>query len=302
MTRAILLGGYGPADVLRLGETEVGEPGAGQIRVRVRYAGVGPTDLAIRAGHLDAVFPAPPGTVLGFEAAGVVDAVGPGVTGAGAGDEVAVFLPRLGGYAELVVADYWARKPESVSWTDAAAVPASGEAAVRVLGQLGMTSGETLVLLGGAGSVGRIAIQLAVARGVTVVAAVRAGDFAAVRELGAVPVDYAEPLVDAVGAVTARVDAVFDASGRSDLAAAVKLAGGAERVITLSDPRGPQLGVTLSNVVPSGVAAALAEVLGLLGAGALTLQPQTVLPLADAAAAHARLESGELRSKVLLEI
>ncbi|GAA2532362.1 zinc-binding dehydrogenase [Winogradskya humida] len=140
------------------------------------------------------------------------------------------------------------------------------------------------------------------ARGVTVVAAVRAGDFAAVRELGAVPVDYAQPLVDAVGAVTARVDAVFDALGRSDLAAAVKLAGGAERVITLSDPRGPQLGVTLSNVVPSGVAAALAEVLGLLGAGALTLQPQTVLPLADAAVAHARLERGELRTKVLLEI
>ncbi|GAA2532369.1 hypothetical protein Ahu01nite_097060 [Winogradskya humida] len=109
--------------------------------MRVRYAGVGPTDLAIRAGHLDAVFPAPSGTVLGFEAAGVVDAVGAGVTGVGAGDEVAVFLPRLGGYAELVLADHWARKPESVAWTDAAAVPASGEAAVRVLGQLGVTSG-----------------------------------------------------------------------------------------------------------------------------------------------------------------
>ena len=193
MTRAILLGGYGGPDVLRLGETEVGEPGAGQIRVTVLFAGVGPTDLAIRAGHLDAVFPVPPGTVLGFEAAGVVDRVGPGVADVTAGDEVAVFLPHLGGYADAVVADFWVRKPAAVTWTDAAALPASGEAAVRVLSQLAVTTGETLLVLGGAGSVGRIAIQLAVRAGATVVAAVRPADFADVRRLGATPIDYQDP-------------------------------------------------------------------------------------------------------------
>src|ERR1700753_641134 len=151
MTKAILLERYGPPDVLKLGETAVGEPGAGQIRVAVRYAGVGPTDLAIRAGHLAAVFPAGPGAVLGFEAAGVVERAGTGVTDVAAGDEVAVFLPGLGGYAELVVADHWVRKPASVSWTDAAALPASGEAAVRVLDQLAVRDGETMLLLGAAG-------------------------------------------------------------------------------------------------------------------------------------------------------
>lgn len=297
MTKAILLGGYGGPDVLRLGETEVGEPGPGQIRLTVRYAGVGPTDLAIRAGHLDAVFPAPPGTVLGFEAAGVVDRVGPGVDDVAAGDEVAVLLPRLGGYAGSVLADFWVRKPAAVAWTDAAALPASGEAAVRVLDQLAVTAGQTVLVLGGAGSVGRIAIRLAVTLGATVVAAVRPADFADVRRLGAEPIDYAEPLAKA-----GRVDAVFDASGRTDLPAAIELAGSADRVITLSDPRGPGLGVKLSNIVPDLVGAALTRVMTLLAAGELELQPQTVFPLADAAAVHARLESGALRGKALLEI
>jgi NADPH:quinone reductase-like Zn-dependent oxidoreductase len=170
-----------------------------------------------------------------------------------------------------------------------------------VLDQLAVAEGETVLLLGGAGSVGTIAIQLAVSRGATVVAAVRPTDFPLVRSLGATPVDYSTPLADAVPPVAARVDAVFDASGRSDLRAAVAVAGGPERVVTLADPRGPQLGVALSNVVPDGVAAALDTVMTRLAAGDLTLQPQTVAPLGDAARVHARLESGELRSKVLLE-
>lgn len=302
MVRAVLLGGYGSPDVLQLGEAEVGAPTAGQIRVAVRYAGVGPTDLAIRAGFLDAAFHTPPGTVLGFEAAGVVEQTGPGVTGVAVGDEVAVFLPHLGGYAELVLAQYWVRKPATVAWADAAALPASGEAAVRVLDQLAVARGETVLLLGAAGSVGRIATQVAVSRGATVVAAVRAADFAAVEELGAVPVDYAQPLVEAVGKVTDRVDAVFDASGKSDLPAAIELAGGTKRVITLADHRARQLGVALSEVDPAGVAAALSLVMERLAEGRLALQPQTVAPLGDAARVHARLESGELRGKALLQV
>ncbi|BCY08387.1 NADP-dependent oxidoreductase [Actinoplanes sp. L3-i22] len=288
MTRAILLDGYGPPDVLRLGEIEVGAPDAGQIRVAVRAAGVGPTDLAIRSGKLGARFP---GSVLGFEAAGVVESVGLGVDDVAAGDEVAVLLPELGGYAELVVADHWTLKPPAVSWAEAAALPASGEAAVRVLDQLAVVAGETMLLLGAAGSVGLIATQLAVARGITVVAAVRPDDFALVEGLGATPVDY-----HAVAA--GPVDAVFDASGRADLPAMIELAGGPERVITLSDHRAAALGVVLSEIEPSRVRAALATV---FGAG-LTPQARTVVPLAEAGSAHARLESGSVRTKFVLEV
>src|ERR1700759_1637461 len=104
MSRAVTISGYGPPSVLRLDDVEIGRPGPRQIRVAVRYAGVGPTDLAVRAGHLAAVFPVEPGGVIGFEAAGTVEAVGGEVGDVVVGDEVAVHLPSsLGGYAELVL-------------------------------------------------------------------------------------------------------------------------------------------------------------------------------------------------------
>jgi NADPH:quinone reductase-like Zn-dependent oxidoreductase len=292
--RAISLSGYGKPDVLTMSDVDAPAPGPGQIRIAVRLAGVGPTDLAIRAGHLRQVFPLADSAVLGFEAAGVVDEVGPGVDDVAPGDEVAALLPALGGYAEYAVASFWVRKPPAMSFEDAAALPASGEAAVRVLRQLRVTPGEKLLILGGAGAVGTIATQLAVAAGVTVISAVRGSDLAIPPRFGATAIDYARPLGESVTAV----DAVLDASGHSDLEAAVRLAGGPERVITLADPRGPRIGVALSDLVPDGVGSALTELMG----SRLVLRPHTVRPLADAAAVHAELESGALRAKVLLAV
>jgi NADPH:quinone reductase-like Zn-dependent oxidoreductase len=199
----------------------------------------------------------------------------------------------------MVLADYWVAKPDPVDWADAAALPASGEAAVRVLGQLGVASGETLLLLGGTGSVGTIAAQLAIAHGVRVVAAVAAGDFRAAERLGAIPVEYGEALADSVRSAGGRVDAVMDAAGKGGLDTAIALAGGTRRVITLSDPDAAQLGVTLSGPVAEGIPQALREVMTELAAG-LSLRPHTIVALAQAAEAHARLEQRELRSKVLL--
>src|ERR1700761_2624549 len=201
MTTAIVLSDYGPPEVLIPGEVEVGPPGPGQIRVDVQFAGVGPTDLAIRAGHLKGAFGAHPGGVLGFEAAGVVDAVGPSVAGLEPGDAVAVFLPELGGYAGQVLARYWVRVPEAVSGPDAAALPASGEAAARVVDEVGVTAGETVLIAGAAGSVGLVASQLAAARGARVIAAVRPGDFDLAAKVGATPVAYGDGLAARVRAI-----------------------------------------------------------------------------------------------------
>ena len=302
MSKAVLLTDFGPPAVLKLGDIEIGDPGPAQIRLAIRFAGVGPTDLAIRSGRLRDAFPASAGVVLGFEAAGVVDAVGSAVTDVSPGDEVAVFLPGLGGYAELVLADYWVRKPSSVDWDAAAALPASGEAAVRVLNLLRIAPGETLLLLGGTGSVGTIATQLAAARGVRVIAAVRRDDFTVAENLGAIPVEYGEHLADAVRSAVGRVDAVMDAARSSDLATAVELAGGPQRVITLTNPSAGQLGATLSGPVPAGIPAALTEAMTQLADGNLILRRRTVRPLADAADVHAQLEAGTLRSKALLAV
>src|SRR5260370_25221219 len=167
MPNAVVMTGYGPPEVLKWAAVPLPEPGQGQIRIKVKAAGISPTDLALRAGYLKA-FPLPPDAVLGFEAVGTVDAAGPGVTGTSAGDAVTALLLGLGGYAEYAVASIWTGKPESVSWLDAAALPSSAEAAERVLRQLNVQSRERLLLFGGGGSVGIVATQLAVARGLTV--------------------------------------------------------------------------------------------------------------------------------------
>lgn len=301
MSQAVVLTEFGPPSVLELRDVEIGPPAPTQIRVAVRLAGVGPTDLALRSGHLRA-FGAAPGSILGFEAAGVVDAIGAEVRDVVPGQEVAVYLPGLGGYATHVLADHWVLKPATVSWTDAAALPASGEAASRTLAELGVKPGDTLLVLGGLGSVGTIATQLAVARGARVLAAVRPGDFTAAEKLGAIPVTYGPDLFVQVRAVAGGVDAVLDAAGKGGLDAAVQLAGGTERVITLSDPGAAAFGVRLSGPDPARIPAALTEAMAALATGGLTLRPHRSVPLVQAADVHARLENGSLHTKVLLAV
>ncbi len=302
MSRAVLLTGFGAPEVLQLGDVAILSPTPTQIRVAVHFAGVGPTDLAIRSGRLRGVFPAFPGSVLGFEAAGVVDAVGADVSDVSPGDDVAVFLPGLGGYAEHVLADFWVLKSAEVDWQTAAASPAAGEAAVRVLNQLDVQPGEKLLILGAAGSVGTVAVQLAVARNVTVVAAVRHDDFGAAESLGAIPVQYGERLADQVRSAVGGVDGVLDAATASDLRTAAELAGGPDRVITLTNPTAEQIGARRSGPIPAQIPAALSEVMNALAAGRLVLRPHTVVPLADAGRVHAGMEAGTIRSKTLLAI
>src|ERR1700726_409496 len=233
MPNAIVMTAYGPPEVLKWAVVPLPEPDEGQIRIKVRAAGISPTDLALRAGYLKAISLAPD-AVLGFEAAGTVDAVGPGVTGTSLGDAVTTLLFSLGGYAEYAVASIWTRKPESVSWIDAAALPSSAEAAVGVLRQLNVTAGETLLLFGGGGSGGILAPQLAAARGGTGIGAAGEHDETLARELGATPVRYGPGVAGRIRALGA-VDAVFDATGQGVLADAIALAGGTGRVITFSD-------------------------------------------------------------------
>jgi NADPH:quinone reductase-like Zn-dependent oxidoreductase len=300
MPHAVVMTGYGPPEVLKWAQVPMPEPGEGQIRIKVRAAGVSPTDLALRAGHLKDI-PLPPDAVLGFEAAGTVDAAGPGVTGTSAGDAVTALLFGLGGYAEYAVASIWARKPPSVSWADAAALPSSAEAAVGVLRQLNVTSGERLLLFGGGGSVGIIATQLAAARGVTVISAVGEHDETLARELGATPVRYGPGAADRVRAL-GTVDAVFDAAGTGVLADAISLAGGPGRVITLSDPAAADYGVTLSQPSPDRAPGALDETIGLLAEGRLRLRGHTTMPMQQAAEAHRQLESGNTRERIILTL
>jgi len=303
MPKAVVLTKFGPPDVLVWSDVPMPEPGPGQVRIRIKAAGVSPTDPKIRRGDLEAVFPLPARAVLGFEAAGVIDALGPSVSGAAEGVEVATFLgPGLGGYGEYALASSWTTKPPNVSWSDAAALPASAEAAVGLLKQLRVAGGETLLVLGAAGSVGMIATQLAVSRGVKVIGAASPRDHELVRELGGVPVRYGTGLADRVREISPTVDAVLDAASKGALADAMPLVGDPPRVLTISDEHAADLGVSLSVTTPDRAPEALDQTMPLLASGALRLRRQRQLPMADAAEAHRLLENGEAHEKLVLDV
>ena len=300
MAFASVLTKYGAPEVLRWEVVEVSEPDEGQVLIEVHAAGIGPSDLKIRRGDLQGIFPLPTPPVLGFEAAGVVVGVGAGTSNVQVGDEVAVLLPTLGGYGQYALATIWTQKPNEVTWEDAAALPTSAEAAVGILRELEVSVGETLLILGGGGSVGLIAIQLAVAEGANVIATASAANQELVSQLGAMPVIYGDGYDDRVAELTGKVDAVLDAAGRGGLERAIALAGGVARVMTLADQHASSLGVRFSVGTPNRAPDALDLTMPLLASGKLRLRKQRTFPMAEAAAAHALLESGTVHEKLLL--
>jgi NADPH:quinone reductase-like Zn-dependent oxidoreductase len=300
MPSACVVAEYGPPDVLRWEDIPMPEPSATEIRIKVRVSGVGPTDLKIRRGEVKEIFPLSNPAVLGFETAGTVDALGSDVGDVAIGDEVAAVLPSLGGYGEYALAAAWTPKPPDVTWEDAGALPASVEAAVGVLRQLDVAAGETLLILGAGGSVGIIATQLAVRQGVKVIGAVGAQDETLMREIGAAPVLYGSNLLSNVRDVVGRVDATFDAAGQGGLEDAITLTGGSERVVTLADPRGPQLGVRFSAWTPDRAPDAVELGIDLLASGELRLRSQQSIPMSHAAEAHRLLEEDHVRHKLVL--
>jgi hypothetical protein len=133
MPNAVVVTGYGPPEVLKWAGVPLTEPVRDRSGSRLRPPGSARPISTCAPAISSTTSRCPPDAVLGFEAAGTVDAVGPGVSGVSAGDGVTALLFSLGGYAEYAVASIWVRKPDTVSWIDAAALPSSGEVAVRAL-------------------------------------------------------------------------------------------------------------------------------------------------------------------------
>ncbi|MEU9032971.1 NADP-dependent oxidoreductase [Streptomyces sp. NPDC048383] len=199
------------------------------------------------AGVFPAVFPLVPGA----DAAGVIDAVGEAVTGFTIGDEVFGVTPA-GSYAQYALMPAPVAKPAALSWETAAALPTVGETAFRALKHLNLAPGQTLLVHGAAGSVGAIAVQLAAARGITVVGTVGASDLERVTALGATAVPYGPGWPRRVrDAAPQDVHAVFDTSGAGVLPDSVDLAGSPDRVITIADMNAAQHGVRFTGMDPA---------------------------------------------------
>ncbi|MFE6615081.1 NADP-dependent oxidoreductase [Amycolatopsis sp. NPDC057786] len=292
--RAITITQYGEPDVLRLAEVPLPEPGRGQVRVAVKAAGVNPIDWKIRSGAMAEVRPVEFPHILGLELAGVVDAVGEGADFA-VGDEVFGWSDT-GTYAEYALATNVIRKPAGLSWAEAAALPIAGETALRVLGELEVKPGETVVLHGSSGQVGRIATQAAVTLGATVIGLAGASSLDEVKELGAVPVQYGDGWVSRVRSVAPDgVDAVFDAAGFGVLSESVELLGSPDRLITIADPAAYAQGLKFSASGSESPA-----ILEDLVARDLKLKLGSGYALADAAEAHRESATGHAGGKITL--
>ena len=297
--KAVVIDEFGGPGVLHVADRELPEPGAGQVRVRVRAAGVNGIDGTIRSGAAQQMFPTQLPAVLGLEIAGTVDAVGPGVEGLAAGDDVLGFADG-GGYAEYALATTVAPKPAELGWTEAAALPVAAETALRVLGLLEVTQGDTLLIHGAAGGVGTVAVQIALSRGAAVVGTASEANHDYLRALGAAPVVYGEGLVDRVRAAAPDgVDAVFDAAGRGALPDSIGLRGGTSRIVTIADPAAFGLGIPFSGEAARD-AGDLAEVARQAGDGRLRVTVAETYSLEEAPAAHEAVATGHGRGKVVL--
>ncbi|MBZ6104684.1 NADP-dependent oxidoreductase [Streptomyces olivaceus] len=291
--RKVSFAEFGGPDVLRLVDAEEPHPGPGRIRVAVRAAGVNPVDWRIREGQVLGAHPVELPAGVGLDAAGVVDEKGAGVEGVEIGDRV--FGEGSSTYAEFAVLGAWARMPEGLTFEEAAGYPSVVETALRVLREVGIRAGQTLLVSGASGGVGSAVLQIARERGIKVIGTAGAANQDYLRGLGALATTYGEGWVERVRRL-GPVDAALDLAGSGVIRELVGLTGDRDRVLTIADLGAPGLGVRFSGVAGS-VPDALAEAADLISRGRLHIPVEQTYPLADAAAAHADSRTGHARGR-----
>jgi enoyl reductase len=297
--RAAVFDRFGPPDVLHIVELPDPEPGPGQVRVRVRAAGVQPFDVGVRRGRMTQLPVRFPQT-LGQEYSGVVDRVGEGVSERRIGDEV-LGSTMLNGNASLVcvLEANLVLKPAGLDFPTAAGLVAAGQTATGALAELRVGPGDVLLVHAAAGSVGTVAVQLARLAGATVIGTAGPGNHDYLRQLGAIPVAYGPGLVGAVRAGSEQAPTVaLDAAGGVAIAQSVELGIARDRIGTIVDDKAAaEYGARVVRAPRDP--ARLAEVVALAARGVVTM-PIRAYPLAEVAEAHAAVESGHGRGKVVL--
>lgn len=298
--RAAQFSRFGSPEVLEIVDLPEPHAGPGEVRIRVRAAGMNASDWKKRSGQIDQELP----QTMGYEAAGVVDEIGDGVTGVQLDDKVVGIGGGGAAQAESAVLSTWAPIPTSLDFVGAAALPSTVETAARAMDQLGVAKGSTVLINGASGSIGSAAVQFAVHRGARVIGT---GSFAThdyLRSLGAEPVAYGEGMAERVWAIVpGEVDFALDVAGSGVLPELIDLAGGAENVITIADfPGAEQYGVRFSRGNSGRAEYAIALAMQLIDEGTFRIPVGQTFPLEDVAEAHLVGESGKVRGKLVLTV
>jgi len=276
-------------------------PGPDAMLVRVHAAGVNPGDWRLREG----AYGVEPPAVLGREVAGSVEQVGPGVDGFEIGDEVFGGCPGMvGGWAELaiVTASFAAQRPAVVSPADAAALPVAAGTAFDALTAFDLDKGATLLVNGAGGGVGIAIVQLARARGITVVGTAGPGKHELLASYGATPVAYGDGVLDRIRAAAPQgIDAVFDLVGGDALRTVAEMVTDRSMLASVADKDlAKELGGR--EIVRDRSTAVLTELVRRVAEGELDPHVTNIHPFDDAAAALATVEDGHSRGKTVLQI
>jgi NADPH:quinone reductase-like Zn-dependent oxidoreductase len=293
---------FGPPEVLHTIEVEREAPGEGQVRISNRAAGVQRFDTMIRSGRgpakkLVTSFPGIPGN----EFAGVIDALGPGVETVAIGDEV-IGWRVLGGYSEtlLAQADQLSAKPATMPWEVAGGFNAAAQTASSCIESLELKYGETLLILGAAGTVGTVAAQVARYLGAIVVGTASERNHEYLWSIGVTPVAYGPREIEEIREMApGGIDAVLDCAGEAALPTALELVADRSRIKTIGAMgRHEEFGLTPTTGERS--ADRLKSMIRLWEKGDLEIFLRDVYSLEDAAAAHAQVESGHGRGKSVI--
>jgi NADPH:quinone reductase-like Zn-dependent oxidoreductase len=289
----------GGPDSIEILDLPLPEPGPGQVRVSIAAAAVNPVDLAVANGlfHARGLIHQPERTGLGWEFAGTVDAVGPGVhvpRGTKVAGLIDGFDRDFGTYAECLVlsaADI-ATVPEGLDLIRAATVPLNGLAAEQILELLGDAplDGNRLLVTGAAGMLGGYLLSLAQDRGWDVTGLARTEDESFVRSLGAGFTDQAEP----------GWDAVADAAAQQQQALALVRDGGTFVGVQPGNEPTPERGITVTAVITHPDGSRLGDLLARAATGALPARVHAVLPLEQAGEAHRTMAKGGVRGRFVL--
>ncbi|MET4921340.1 NADP-dependent oxidoreductase [Streptomyces sp. PSRA5] len=307
--RAVQYTEYGPPSVLSIVDVPPPHAGRGQIRIAVRASSVAPGEVKQRSGAMREVLPTVFPVRTGYEAAGVVDEVGEGVSDVNVGDEVfGTTSSERGANADHAVLAVWTPRPATWTWEEAAGATGAVETSFRVLDRLAVTRGDTVLVQGAAGGTGTVAVQIAVERGATVIGTASEHNHDFLRSLGAKPTTYGPGLVERVrGLAPSGVNAVFDCAGGA-LPDLVAIAGDPARVVTVADIDAATHGVHLSiasaatTLGPGDPPAVygLPIAVELAAQGRLQIPLAGTFPLAEIVAAHTLSETGHARGKISL--
>jgi NADPH:quinone reductase-like Zn-dependent oxidoreductase len=301
--KAVRFDEYGGIDVLKVVDVPRPVPGAGQILVQVKAAGINPGEAKIREGLMDARWPATFPSGEGSDLAGVVAEAGPGVTSFSAGGEVIGWTDNRASQAEYVVveAQHLTAKPAGVPWEVAGALFVAGATAWAAVRAVNLTEGDTVVVSGAAGGVGSLAVQLARRAGATVIGLASEPHFQWLAGHGVIPVAYGDGVADRIRQAASKVDAFVDTYGAEYAELALELGVEPSRIDTIANFEAvARFGVKAEGSAAGSSASVLAELAGLIAAGELEVPIAATFPLDRVQDAYRRLEVGHTLGKIVL--